>query len=124
MRDLSRASAKNPLVRRLAAAGGGDGNDDPVVSAVEFGEFTFLGDVEVDWADAELGQAVVVFTVAADAGDVVAERGQLLAKRFADVAAADDQCPHAPTVSLGQAVGRIILDFAGRKVAFTFCGGT
>jgi len=47
-----------------------------------------------------------------------------LAKRFADVAAADDQCPHVATVSLGQEGARLILDFAGRKVARTFCGRT
>ena len=61
---------------------------------------------------------------AADAGDVVAKRDQPLAKRLANVAAADDQCMHAATVSLGQVCARIILDFAGRKVARTFCGGT
>ena len=93
--------------------------------AVEFFfEFGLVGDVEIDGADAKPGQTVVVFTAAPDAGDVVAKRDQPLAKRFADVAAADDQYPHTATVSLGQAEGRIILDFAGYGVARTFCGGT
>jgi hypothetical protein len=54
----------------------------------------------------------------------VAKRDQPLAKRFADVAASDDQSAHAATISLGQAGGRIILDFAGCGLARTFCGGT
>ena len=89
-----------------------------------FFEFGIAGDVEIDGADAEPGQTVVVFTAAPDAGDVVAKRDQPLAKRFADVAASDDQSAHAATISLGQAGGRIILDFAGCGLARTFCGGT
>ena len=121
---MFRAKAENLFICIFAATGGGDGDDDPVVLAVELGEFAFLGDVEVEGADAELGPAVVVFATAPDAGDIVAKRDQPLAKRFADVAAADDQYPHTATVSLGQAEGRIILDFAGCGVARTFCGGT
>jgi len=83
-----------------------------------------LNYIQIEWADPELSQAIVVLAAATDAGDLVAKRDQPLAKRFADIAAADDQCPHAATVSLGQAGARTILDFAGRKVARTFCGGT
>ncbi|MBT4624599.1 MAG: hypothetical protein HOB97_11235 [Verrucomicrobia bacterium] len=89
-----------------------------------YSEFGLAGDIEIDGADAELDQTVVVFTAAPDTGDVVAKRDQPLAKRFADVAASDDQSAHAATISLGQAGGRIILDFAGCGLARTFCGGT
>ena len=83
-----------------------------------------MGDIQIERSNAELGQAIVVLAAAPDAGDLVAKRDEPLAKRFADIAAADDQCTHAVTVSLSQVCARIILDFAGRKVARTFCGGT
>ena len=92
--NVFRAMAKNLFVRFLAAARGGGGDDGPVVLAVEFFEFALLSDVEVEGVDAEFGQTGVVFSAAADAGDVVAKRGQPLAKRFADVAATDDQSAH------------------------------
>ena len=83
-----------------------------------------MGDIQIERSNAELGQAIVVLAAAPDAGDLVVKRDKPLARRFADIAAADDQCMHVATVSLGQVCARIILDFAGRKVARTFCGGT
>ena len=71
---MFRAKAEDFFVGFLATSGGGGGEDDPVVLVVEFFEFALLGDVEVEGADAEPGQVVVVSTASPDAGDVVAKR--------------------------------------------------
>jgi hypothetical protein len=118
------AEAKNFLVSFIVTSTRRDGDDHLVVVGIYFFKFSFLGDIQIEGSNAELGQAIVVLAAAPDAGDLVVKRDEPLAKRFADIAAADDQCPHAATVSLGQGGARIILDFAGCKAARTFCGGT
>ncbi len=49
-----------------------------------------MGDIQIEGSNAELGQAIVVLAAAPDACDLVVKRDEPLAKRFADIAAADD----------------------------------
>ena len=50
----------------------------------------------------------------------MAKRDKPLAKRLANITAPDDQRPHSGTISLGQAMARTILDFAGHGLPRIF----
>ena len=78
-------------MRLPPSARGGHRDDDMVEWLFKSVECSGFGYVEIEWVNAELGQAVVLLVGPADTGDIVAKRDQPLAKRFADVTATDDQ---------------------------------